>query len=149
MSTPTARTNRTRSGTARTPRRPTPAETAAARATAAEAKAAQADAQQAEAEQTAEGHDRHTITVTIPLDRAARAAGKVAALPLTAARRILPAKGGLPLYLGLGVLGAVGILEWPVVAGIGIGYAILRRGGPLSPAPVRQEPASDPQAPTA
>ena len=80
------------------------------------------------------GHD-HDLTFTIPVDSAAGAVGKVVSLPVTAAQRILPAKGGLPLYLGLGALGIAGVLEWPVAAGIGVGYAVLRQGGPLNPHP--------------
>jgi len=29
---------------------------------------------------------------------------------------------------GLGVAGAVGAIEWPIVAAVGIGYALARRG---------------------
>ncbi|MFI1096411.1 hypothetical protein [Streptomyces sp. NPDC020917] len=79
-------------------------------------------------------HD-HDMTITIPIDSAANAVGKVVTLPVTAAQRILPAAGGLPLYMGLGALGIVGVLEWPVAAGIGVGYAVLRQGGPLNPHP--------------
>jgi hypothetical protein len=75
----------------------------------------------------------HTVTVTVPLDRVASAAGSVVMAPVAVARKVLPAKGGLPLYLGLGALGVAGVLEWPVVLGVGIGYAVLRRGGPLEP----------------
>lgn len=80
------------------------------------------------------GHE-HDMTITIPVDSAANAVGKVVTLPVTAAQRILPAAGGLPLYMGLGALGIVGVLEWPVAAGIGVGYAVLRQGGPLNPHP--------------
>ncbi|MCL2730996.1 MAG: hypothetical protein FWE15_13355, partial [Actinomycetia bacterium] len=66
----------------------------------------------------AQGHE-HDMTITIPVDSAANAVGKVVTLPVTAAQRILPAAGGLPLYMGLGALGIVGVLEWPVAAGIG------------------------------
>lgn len=79
----------------------------------------------------------HTITVTIPLDRAASAAEQAVMMPIRTAQRVLPAKGGLPIYLGMGALGVAGILEWPVAVGIGIGYAVLRRGGALNPAPDR------------
>ncbi|MFI1561912.1 hypothetical protein ACH4ZX_02395 [Streptomyces sp. NPDC020490] len=79
------------------------------------------------------GHDGHTVT--IPLDDVADAARKVITLPVTTAQRVLPAKGGLPLYAGLGALALAGALEWPVAAGIGIGYAVLRRGGALPPPP--------------
>ncbi|MCL2555153.1 MAG: hypothetical protein FWE75_23795 [Actinomycetia bacterium] len=82
----------------------------------------------------AQGHE-HDMTITIPVDSAANAVGKVVTLPVTAAQRILPAAGGLPLYVGLGALGIVGVLEWPVAAGIGVGYAVLRQGGPLNPHP--------------
>ncbi|MBC2876324.1 MULTISPECIES: hypothetical protein [Streptomyces] len=78
-----------------------------------------------------------TVTVTIPVDTIAGVAVEAVKLPITAAQRILPAKGGLPLYLGVGALGVAGVLEWPVAAGIGIGYAVLRKGGDLRPPPRR------------
>ncbi|MGI5341412.1 hypothetical protein ACQEVS_30415 [Streptomyces sp. CA-181903] len=78
-----------------------------------------------------------TVTVTIPVDTLAGAAVEAVKLPITAAQRILPAKGGLPLYLGVGALGVAGVLDWPVAAGIGIGYAVLRKGGDLKPPPRR------------
>ncbi|MFH7339032.1 hypothetical protein [Streptomyces sp. KHY 26] len=87
-----------------------------------------------------DGHEGHTIT--IPLDSVAHAAQTAVTLPIAAAQRILPAKGGLPLYAGLGALALAGVLEWPVAAGIGIGYAVLRRGGALTPPrPASQAPA--------
>jgi hypothetical protein len=62
----------------------------------------------------------------------------VATAPVAAADRILPAMGGLPLYLGLAGLAAVGVLEWPVAAAAGLGYAgyaVLHRGrGPAASA---------------
>ena len=44
----------------------------------------------------------------------------------------LPVIGHLPVesvgfLVGLGVAGVVGVLEWPVVAAVGIGYALARR----------------------
>lgn len=33
----------------------------------------------------------------------------------------------LGFWAGLGVAGAVGVIEWPVVAAVGIGYALARR----------------------
>lgn len=44
----------------------------------------------------------------------------------------LPVVGHLPyesvgFLVGLGVAGAVGVLEWPVVAAVGIGYALARK----------------------
>ncbi|MER7111132.1 hypothetical protein [Streptomyces sp. NPDC000229] len=71
-----------------------------------------------------------TISFTVPsLDRVANGAANAAMLPVAAARQVLPAKGGLPLYLGLGALGVADVIEWPVAIGIGVGYAVLRRGG--------------------
>lgn len=76
------------------------------------------------------GQDRRTVTVTLPsLGRVADGAMNVATFPIAAARQILPAKKGLPLYLGLGVLGAADVIEWPVAFGIGLGYAVLRGNG--------------------
>ncbi|CDR03724.1 hypothetical protein GCM10022420_030310 [Streptomyces iranensis] len=68
-------------------------------------------------------------TVGHATTRATGGAAKVAMKPIEMARRVLPAKGGLPLYVGLGALGAVEVIEWPVALGIGVGYAVLRKGG--------------------
>ncbi|MBP8533509.1 hypothetical protein [Streptomyces sp. MK37H] len=68
-------------------------------------------------------------TVGQATTRATGGAAKVAMKPIEVARRVLPAKGGLPLYVGLGALGAVEVIEWPVAVGIGVGYAVLRKGG--------------------
>lgn len=74
-----------------------------------------------------------TISFTVPsLDRVANNAANAALLPVAAARQVLPAKGGLPLYLGLGAAAAADVIEWPVAIGIGVGYAVLRRGGLMS-----------------
>lgn len=79
-----------------------------------------------------------TISFTVPsFDRVANGAANAALLPVAAARQVLPSKGGLPLYLGLGVLGAADVIEWPVAIGIGLGYAVLRRGGLMSPGSAR------------
>lgn len=75
-----------------------------------------------------------TITLTLPsVGGVATGAVNAALLPVAVAREVLPAKGGLPLYLGLGALGATEVLEWPVAVGIGVGYAVLRRTGPPAP----------------
>jgi hypothetical protein len=79
------------------------------------------------------GHHAHDVTVTIPVERAVETAAKAVALPIATAQRVLPAKGGLPLYLGLGALGIAGVLEWPIAIGVGVGYAVLRGGGALDP----------------
>lgn len=114
------------------------------------AKSDQAKSDQAKARATGRGRGGHTgqrtartsqdgagRTITIPpvVDRVATGALGAATAPVSVARQVLPAKGGLPLYAGLGALGAAGFLDWPVAVGIGIGYAVLRRhGGPLEPA---------------
>ncbi|MBU3868047.1 hypothetical protein KN815_29540 [Streptomyces sp. 4503] len=74
-----------------------------------------------------------TVTFTVP--RAAMATASVATMPIRTARRILPAKGGLPLYLGLGAMGLAGVLEWPVAVGVGVGYAVLRNPPPGAETP--------------
>lgn len=68
-----------------------------------------------------------TLTVTIPLDRAM----DMAMLPVAAAGRVLSAKGGLPVYVGLGVLAVVDVVDWPVAAAAGVGYAVFRRWTPF------------------
>ncbi|MGR4880797.1 hypothetical protein ACIPUC_15530 [Streptomyces sp. LARHCF249] len=90
------------------------------------------------------GGEQRTITLTVPsFGRVANGAWSAALLPVAAARQILPAKKGLPLYAGLAVLGAADVLEWPVAIGIGIGYAVLRRdGGVLDKPEHRRSPAA-------
>ncbi|GAB2997774.1 hypothetical protein GCM10023080_074650 [Streptomyces pseudoechinosporeus] len=95
------------------------------------------------------GRAWRNLTITLPVGRATSAAANVAAMPVKAAQRVLPAKGGLPLYLGLGTLGVAGILEWPVAAGIGVGYTVLRRGGALAPASATPSTGSDAKTRTA
>ncbi|MFD0654065.1 hypothetical protein ACFQ2Y_41790 [Streptomyces malaysiensis subsp. malaysiensis] len=73
---------------------------------------------------TSSGKNDRTVTFTVP--RVAMATANVAAVPIRTARRVLPAKGGLPLYLGLGAMGLAGVLEWPIAVGVGVGYAVLR-----------------------
>ncbi|MFI9645489.1 hypothetical protein ACIHAA_04230 [Streptomyces sp. NPDC052040] len=51
------------------------------------------------------------------------------AASLAAARRALTARHGLPLYAGLGALAVVGVLEWPLAVGLGVGHAVLRTKG--------------------
>jgi hypothetical protein len=81
-----------------------------------------------------EGRERYSITITVPSpDRLATGAMNAALLPVAVARRVLPAKHGLPLYAGLGLLGAADVIDWPVAVGIGLGYAVLRGSGLLPP----------------
>jgi len=82
---------------------------------------------------TAAKNGARTVTFTVP--RAAVATANVASMPIRTARRVLPAKGGLPLYLGLGAMGVAGVLEWPIAVGVGLGYAVLRNPPPGSVEP--------------
>ncbi|MGO4424515.1 hypothetical protein AB4Z54_38930, partial [Streptomyces sp. MCAF7] len=85
------------------------------------------------------GGGKRSFTVTVPtvgrptMGSMAGGLMDAALLPVAVARRWLPAKGGLPLYVGLGLLGAADAIEWPVAVGIGVGYAVLRRGGIMTP----------------
>ncbi|HWG26155.1 hypothetical protein [Actinospica sp.] len=73
--------------------------------------------------------------ISIPVDRLDQAAADAAAAlvrtPVTVARRVAPMGHGLPVYLGLGGLAVLGAVEWPVAAAAGVGFAALRRWGPL------------------
>lgn len=51
-------------------------------------------------------------------------------LPFTLARQLLP-DNPVPVALGAGALAAVGVIEWPVAAAVGLGYLALRRWTPL------------------
>lgn len=66
------------------------------------------------------------FTVTIPFDKIASAAAATVLAPAAIARRVLPAKGGLPLYAGLGGLALVGVVDWPVAVAAGAGYGLAR-----------------------
>jgi hypothetical protein len=85
---------------------------------------------------------RQGVTITIP-----RPVADVVTAPFVLAGRVLPAGKGLPLYLGVGVLAAVEIIEWPVAAGIGIGYAAIRKWGPQQGQnqPHRDRPQDSPE----
>lgn len=82
---------------------------------------------------TSSGKGDRTVTFTVP--RVAMVTANVAAVPIRTARRVLPAKGGLPLYLGLGAMGLAGVLEWPIAVGVGVGYAVLRNPPPGAETP--------------
>jgi hypothetical protein len=49
--------------------------------------------------------------------------------PLVVAQRVLP-DSPVPVVLGAGALALIGLIEWPVAAAIGLGYAALRRWHP-------------------
>ena len=130
----------------------TPAKAASTRATARNAKTAAARTETPAAKEkdkvgsvsvtdAAEAHGERPetggITFTIPLDQAVTVATTVARIPLNVARKVAPSRvngmKGIPVYLGIGGLTAVGLVEWPVAAAAGAGYAALRRWGPLKP----------------
>jgi ribosomal protein S25 len=71
------------------------------------------------------------ITFTLPVEQVISAYVAVSNIPITVARRVIPAKNGIPLYVGVGALAVVGAVEWPVAAAAGAGIAVLRRWGPL------------------
>ncbi|MDQ1006193.1 hypothetical protein QFZ82_000678 [Streptomyces sp. V4I23] len=97
-------------------------------------------------DQQESGRSQRSITLTVPsLDRVASGALNAALLPVAVARQVLPAKRGLPLYVGLGVLGAADVIEWPVAIGIGLGYAVLRRGGSVLAGPPRPQDHTPPR----
>lgn len=79
--------------------------------------------------------------MTIPVGKAAEKVTQLVSAPVGAARKAVPAKGGLPMYAGLGALGIAGVLQWPVAAGIGVGYAVLRRTGMLDDPPEQAKTA--------
>ena len=62
---------------------------------------------------------------------------EMVSVPVTGARRVLDRAGGLPAYVGAGLLAAAGVIHWPVAAGAGVGYAALRRWGADLPEPLR------------
>lgn len=127
---PRKRTSQGRTKSGAEPKTATPATPATPEAPAKTAKTAKTT----KAATPAKSDGQRQITVTVPTaGRVVSGAANAALLPVAVARQVLPAKGGLPLYLGLGVLGAVDVLEWPVAIGIGVGYAVLRRGGALTP----------------
>jgi hypothetical protein len=81
-----------------------------------------------------EDHARTVVTYEInePLDEAVvDAAVAVAKAPVVLVRRAAPVAHGLPVYLGIGGLAAFGVIEWPVAAATAVGFAALRRWGPL------------------
>ncbi|MFF8846314.1 hypothetical protein ACF08N_26965 [Streptomyces sp. NPDC015127] len=104
--------------------------------------------QESSPDQQQTGQGRRSITLTVPslpsLDRVASGALNAALLPVAVARQVLPAKRGLPLYVGLGVLGAADVIEWPVAIGIGVGYAVLRRGEGVLAGPPRPQDQARP-----
>ncbi|MFP3116869.1 MULTISPECIES: hypothetical protein [Streptomyces] len=89
----------------------------------------------------AKEHRPRDLTVTIPVGKAAEKVAQLVSAPVGATRKAVPAKGGLPMCAGPGALGIAGVLQWPVAAGIGIGYAVLRRTGMLDDPPEQAKTA--------
>jgi hypothetical protein len=70
-----------------------------------------------------EARNQMDVGPAAPLFSTAAAA---AAAPVVSARRVLAAKGGLPLYAGLGGLALAGVIDWPVALAAGTGYGLAR-----------------------
>jgi hypothetical protein len=85
-----------------------------------------------------EAQDQPEASPAAPVLSTAAAA---AAAPVAAARRVLAAKGGLPLYAGLGGLALAGIIDWPVALAAGTGYGLARFWARLD----QQQPAAESQ----
>lgn len=85
----------------------------------------------------------HQLTITIPVDRVADAV----TASVSEAGHVLSARGGLPLYVGLGVLAAADVIAWPAAVAAGVGYAVLRRWGPRAPSvgPALERPPGTPR----
>ena len=107
--------------------------TAKTTAKAPEKDSAKNSAKAAEKSAPTEKSDERTIVLAFPvtLDQIVSVSAFVAKVPTAAVRRVTSTKSGLPVYLGLGGLAVAGIAEWPVAAVAGVGYAVLRRWGPL------------------
>lgn len=51
---------------------------------------------------------------------------EVVLFPVEVARRVLPERGA-PVYLGIGALAVLEVIEWPVAVATGAGYFLLQR----------------------
>jgi hypothetical protein len=80
-----------------------------------------------------------------PAEKMLSSTVSAAAAPVAAARRVQGAKGGLPLYAGLGGLALVGVLEWPVAVAAGAGYGLARFWADLDrqPKPAPEPPGAE------
>lgn len=122
--TQTQKTRRTTAKSTTAKRTPASTRSTAARSTAAKTTRGGARPQRARRTTAAAGH-QHDITMNVP-----RRVVEVAETPFVIAGRVLPAKKGLPVYVGLGALAVVEAISWPVAVGIGIAYESIRRWGP-------------------
>ncbi|MBV9445703.1 MAG: hypothetical protein JO345_07390 [Streptosporangiaceae bacterium] len=98
-----------------------------ARATAADytGKAADASRSAAESAKSAARDPSQEFTIRVPVGKIASTAVEGARVPIEVARQVLP-KGGLPMYAGIGALAVIGMIDWPVAAAAGAGYAFAR-----------------------
>lgn len=110
-----------------------------------DAKSGAKSSPKADAKTGAKPGSGHVVTVTIPItvDQLVAATVTVVKLPTSVVRRVVSTKRGLPVYLGIGGLAVVGVAEWPVAAAAGVGYAALRRWGPLRPGSTSAEGTAD------
>jgi hypothetical protein len=85
------------------------------------------------------------------VERAADRVGDAVLFPVAVARRVLP-EHDLPVYLGVGALAIAGVIDWPIAAAAGLGYAAVKRWGQPFTRPrgrdrqrrhVRERPRSD------
>ncbi|MFC7304167.1 hypothetical protein ACFQVC_08075 [Streptomyces monticola] len=117
----------TRSTSTRT--RSASATSATAHSTPAKAKASKPAAHKSTRSHTAKSTDGYTLTIP-PVSHMAAGVANAAKAPLAKGHELLTAKKGLPVYLGLGGAAVLGVLELPVAAAAGGGYAVLRQWGP-------------------
>lgn len=103
---------------------------------------------------TTQVHRKRTATVNLPFVTAEFRAPEIhlPSIPIpgrsdltgavSAIRERLPSPAQVAYYAGLGVLGVLELLEWPVVLAIGVGTAIAQKGSrlPEPPTPAHVEP---------
>ena len=127
---------------------PTASKTTAPRTTKQATKKATAPVQEADRAQKTDRAQQSGAPSGGVLDAAFVAAGlgvRLVGAPVAATRRVLDAKGGLPAYVGAGVLAVTGVVQWPVAAAGTAGYAMLRRWGRRLPEPLRTLTGSAPE----
>ncbi|MBV9857691.1 MAG: hypothetical protein JOY82_24735, partial [Streptosporangiaceae bacterium] len=69
---------------------------------------------------------RNDSTGQSQVDKVLSTAADAMRVPVDIARQVLPGRGGLPVYAGLGALAVIGLIDWPVAAAAGAGYALAR-----------------------
>lgn len=101
---------------------------------------------------TTQVHRKRTATVNLPFVTAEFRAPEIhlpsISIPdrndltgaVSAIRERLPSPAQVAYYAGLGVLGVLELVEWPVVLAIGVGTAIAQRGSRLPEPPAADHP---------